>query len=234
MVVEIRFWLVFMLIIIFSGISNELPAQSDIKKIKKELKEALTELEIHDLTIRGYDRKKYIIKKKILQDELKMHEKEFDKYSKLRKNKIYGPYYEWDSTMYFLQRIESEKINFYRFYYMNVEQPFGMSDSSFQKELDQLVHICEKKKIPIIEIKKDYMPDARIGINTPAQSSWSREKHLTPEVIEFMKNSRVNATFQTRKIEFGEYSYLTLIQKSDKKRKVKTISYLKIKIRKPK
>jgi hypothetical protein len=216
-------WSLVVILLLF--ISPNLKAQTrssvDVKTLAVDLKKAAKD------DFRSYDRTKYLIRKiKVREDD--SQRKKFDEIAVYKKRKLTGPFISSDSSVYFIQKIKTGYDYKFSFYELNVIQPFGMSDANFQEALTDLNKQCRRSNKLLPEFIDSYKPKKEIRYGKVMSPGWFHEHQVIPEVRKFMVRKPIGAFFQSSKTTIEEVTFLTLLQKAAKKKKVKTITYLKI------
>jgi hypothetical protein len=192
-----------------------------VKTLELDLKKAAKD------DFRSYDRTKYLIRKiKLREDDTQ--KKKFEEIAVYKKRKLTGPFISSDSSVYFIQKIKTGYDYKFSFYELNVIQPFGMSDANFQEALTDLTKQCRRSNKLLPEFIDSYKPKKEIRYGKVMSPGWFHEHQVISEVRKFMVRKPVGAFFQSSKTTIEEVTFLTLLQKAAKKKKVKTITYLKI------
>lgn len=222
------------LIIYFVLFSSCNPAQKIARNNKVDKKEIQKEVIPKYLKIFGelsYDKKKYRIYKAWITafDKDQILLKKVDRFNG---SKLYGPYLDSDSTLYFLKKLKTLSPLYGNYAFVQIPQNFGMSDDLFQEELDLIKSNCQKEKQLLPDFIETYQSKNQLNIGISLELKDIKLEELVPEVVAFLKKAPIYGVFQSEKHYYLQTDFIELIQKTSQPVVKKHIEYLKIIVKK--
>lgn len=219
---SIRMIMLFMVVLFLwpMGVKTQSVSNIDLQQINADLKAA------SKTGYQNYDREKYLIRSFTLKEE-KRELEAFEKTNAYPKGKLMGPFYSDDNEVYFVKKVRNGKTFKCNFYQLGAFQPFGLSDAVFDAEVDRVRQLCSPKR-NLSKVMETYESQSDTYFEEVMESGWMNASSLRPEIAAFMEKKGKGKIFLTQKNTINDITFLSLLQKADKNRKVKTVTYLRV------
>ena len=199
---------------------------------KKEINELIEQTDLTTFaSFHDSKGKLYRIQKSTLEEN--RDSLQFADIMKLSYGKLKGPTSINDSTDLFLKKLETGTVHHFKTTMANVHQPVGMSDGTFEEEIQKIKDIC-RSGVRFSDVKNRYDSETPLKLGLILPSDWTHENKMIPEVRDFLKTAEVGEFFQTEKAVYPQTTYLTLIEKSAENRIFKTVTYVRLTVKKQK